>query len=84
MSIVPIRPGLEPDPPKGEVNAALVKELEQLLDRARSGEVVGIAIALQHPERLTSFYRVGFMSRAILGALVLLQTQMATDELENG
>lgn len=84
MTIVPIRPGVEPDPPKGEVNADVVETLEKLLDRARSGEVIGIAYAVQHPERMTSYWRAGFCSRAILGAMLLLQHEMCAADIEAG
>ncbi|MET4187599.1 hypothetical protein ABIB86_000452 [Bradyrhizobium sp. JR1.7] len=82
MSIVPIRPGLEPDPPNGEVNSVAVKAIEELLEKARAGEVIGIAYALQHPKRTTSFGRAGFCTRALLGAVCLLQAWVCKDDLE--
>lgn len=82
MSIVPIRPGLQPEPEAGEVNTYVIAALEELLDKARTGEVIGIAYAVQHPKQLTSYWRAGFCSRATLGALALLQHWLCAEEME--
>lgn len=58
--------------PTGErqVSAACVETLEELLVRARSGEIIGVACACLHHDRLGS-YLVGGMigDYALLGAL---------------
>jgi hypothetical protein len=81
MTIVPIRPGLALPPP-GEINENVVSELEDLLEQARAGEIVGIAYALEHPGKTTSFQRAGFCTRGLLGAVTLLQAQICRNELD--
>jgi hypothetical protein len=75
-TVIPLRPGLEPPPAPGSVNAALVEELASLLDKARAGEVVGIAYAVLHPGDLSSFNTAGRTTRGLLGALTMLQYDM--------
>lgn len=81
--VVPIRPGLAPAPPNGEVSPETVKQLEELLEMARSGEVIGIAYAISHPGYATSFHRVGYGGRALLGAVGLLQHSICQHDLED-
>lgn len=81
-NVVPIRAGVAPDPDAGSVNEATVKELEDILQRARAGEVVGVAYACQHPGRLTTFHYVGFVTRACIGAVGLLHAKMCKHDLE--
>lgn len=45
----------DPIPPAGVPNPQLVMRLEQLLDRARAGEVVGIVYACLHGDRSASW-----------------------------
>lgn len=81
--VVPIRPGLAPAPPDGEVSPETVKVLEELLEKARSGEVSGIAYAVSHSGDTTSFHCVGYGGRALLGAVTLLQHNICKRDLED-
>jgi hypothetical protein len=83
VSIVPIRPGLEPVSVR-EPNPDCVSKLETLLQEARAGEVTGFAYAALHPGDLTSFGEGGRSTRGMLGALVMLQHWMCKSDIENG
>lgn len=83
MSVTPIRPGVAPEPSNGEVIESVVTELEELLDHARAGRIVGLAYAAQHQEKMTTYNHCGYRSRAVLGTLVLLQHDMARLDVED-
>lgn len=83
-NIVPIHAGLAPEPPAGTVNADVVKQLEELLDKARSGDITGLAFVSLHSGDTTVHYRVGRMTRGVIGALTLLQYAMARSDFEEG
>lgn len=74
--VVPLRAGLEPSPPAGEVDATVVARLAELLAKAEAGEIVGIAYAVLHPGDFSSFDTRGRTTRGLLGALSLLQYDM--------
>jgi len=63
----------------GDVNEGCVRMLRALLERAESGEVVGVVYAALHSDKLAS-YGIGGMAGpySMLGAL-----DMASDELKD-
>lgn len=79
MKIVPLRPGLEPCP-DGEPNPDVIEFIAGLLDKAKAGEIVGIACVTQHPADFTMYDRKGRTTRGTLGALVMLQYDMCKDD----
>lgn len=56
----------EPDPD-------LVEELENLLEAAKAGEIIGLAGAILYFDKTTSTRCVGTVNRATLGALMITQ-----------
>lgn len=80
--VVPIRAGLLP-PSTGEADPNVVKQLAELLEAAKSGEIIGFTYAALHPGEVTSFHRSGRNTRGMIGALVLLQHDMCKTDLEN-
>ncbi|QPF87025.1 hypothetical protein IC762_12295 [Bradyrhizobium genosp. L] len=84
-TVVPIRAGLEPEPPAGSVNAVLVKDLQELVAKASAGEITGVAYVTLHPGDLTCYHRVGRITRGVVGALSILQFDMVKDcnEVDN-
>jgi hypothetical protein len=81
--VVAIRQGLAVEPPAGTVNADVVKELQELLDKASSGDITGIAFVSLHPGDLTVHHSVGRITRGVIGAMTLLQYSLARSDLEN-
>lgn len=79
MKIVPLRPGLEPCP-DGEPNQEVIDCLSVLLDKAKAGEVIGIAYVSQHPADFTMYDRKGRTTRGTIGALVMLQYDMCKED----
>lgn len=75
--VIAIREGVSPEPLAGEVNSDVVERLADLLDKARSGEVTGIAYATLHPGDVSFYDNCGRATRGLLGALLLLQHNMA-------
>tara|TARA_B100000678_G_scaffold253262_1_gene229720 strand:+ start:411 stop:692 length:282 start_codon:yes stop_codon:yes gene_type:complete len=73
-SVTPLRGDPVPD-----VNEGCVRMLRALLERAESGEVVGVVYAALHSDKLAS-YGIGGMAGpySMLGAL-----DMASDELKD-
>ena len=65
-----------------EPNEAVVKELERLLEMAKSGEVLGIAIATVHPGDLTCWRRCGHQTRGLIGVIELMQYDMCKCDFE--
>jgi len=60
--------GMIPEP--GEANASLVSYLEDLLEAARSGEIVGVCCANLHSDRTGGFSNVGIVGGySMLGAI---------------
>lgn len=62
-----------------DVHEGLVKELEELLERAKSGEIVGLTGALLHHDKSTSYRLAGLGSRALVGALAVAQHELIED-----
>lgn len=80
--VVAIRSGLEVEPPAGTVNQDVVKELQELLDKANCGEITGLAYVSLHPGDLTLHHRVGRITRGVIGAITLLQYSLARNDGE--
>jgi len=71
--VVPIRSGVTPEPPPGHVDEAVVKELTDLLERAKSGEITGIAYGVLCPGDLSYYGRFGRITRGVIGAMEILK-----------
>lgn len=54
--------------------------LEEALEQARAGEVVGIALAKTHGDTSTTVIRAGFSSRSLLGAVAQMQFALAREQ----
>lgn len=61
-----------------EVNAQLIETLEDLLERARSGEIVGVAYATQYRDQSVTHYWAGSFTGVytVVGALHTLSIQL--------
>lgn len=60
------------------INEDCVEQLEHILEKARNGEIVGIAGAVQYADGSTSGHRSGFLRiQAIVGALFCQMTSIA-------
>jgi hypothetical protein len=75
MTIVPIRSGMEPCP-DGDPNPDVIECLQSLLDRAKAGEIIGLAYVSQHPGDFTMYGRNGRITRGTIGAIAMLQYDM--------
>jgi len=53
----------------------VVELLERALEKARSGEICGVALAYNHVDNASSFGWAGTVSHGVLGALSRLQHQ---------
>ena len=73
-TVVPLRDGITPP---GEADPVIVQALEQLLEKARAGEVRGLAYAvLDRPDRGEWWFRVNApLQLALIGYLQLLNRQ---------
>lgn len=67
----------------GEVNAEVVAELEQLLERARSGDVQGVAIAFVHGDGASNCTYGGVITFSIVGKLVQMTNYLAAEKASN-
>lgn len=81
MVVVPINSRVIPTTP--EPIPEVISELESLLEMARSGELVGVAIGLVHPGDLTSWRRAGRQVRALFGVLELMKYDMCRSDFED-
>lgn len=80
--IISLRTGASVCAP-GEVNAEAVAEIEQLLERARSGDVQGIAIAYVHGDGATNCTYGGVINFSLVGKLVQLTNYLAAEKASN-
>ena len=80
--VVAIRSGVAVAPPVGTVNEDVVREAQDLLDKANAGEITGLAFVTLHPGDVTVHYKVGRITRGVLGALTLLQYSLARTDFE--
>ena len=63
-----------------EPRPAVVDHLERLLEAARNGEVIGVAVVCVHGDDATSSAISGQKSRAMLGTLDMMKADLC-DEL---
>lgn len=60
-----------------------VSALEDMLERARAGEVIGVAMAVMHSDRSSSFTFGGYLdSYGVIGALEMVRAKIVADQLE--
>lgn len=80
-NVASFRPG---DPiPVRTVEPRVVEHLEELLEKARSGEVIGICGAAQYFDGLASWHIVGLTnSFSVIGALQVMQTGLTLQHHE--
>lgn len=78
--VVSIRTGDEVIPP-GEPRLTVIEMCEDLLERAKSGELMGLATARLHSDGSTSSRAEGRNNYALVGTLAGLQ-QALIDDLE--
>lgn len=62
-----------------EANTACVKILEEMLDAAKSGEVVGVALAAVYSDRGTTCRAGGVATYGLVGQLVRVQRDVLVD-----
>jgi len=80
-NVVGIRPGLEPTPDEPKPNPDLIKMLEEILDQARAGEVMGLVYVSLHPGDLTTYGYGGRRTRGVLGTLLMLQHYLISKDI---
>lgn len=59
--------------PPGEVRPNVVELAEEILERARSGEIMGLSAVLHHSDEACSFRHVGPTDFRVLGCLETLK-----------
>lgn len=72
--VVSLRGGAIPCP--GEPWPGVVEELERLLEAARAGEIIGIAVAVIHRDEATSSNFVGSVGRYVLGEIEVMKSHI--------
>lgn len=80
--IVPIRQGITPEPPAGTISEDVVKEVTELLDKAKSGEVIGLAYVALYTGDLTNYCSAGRITRKVIGTVSVLQYSLAKGDTE--
>jgi hypothetical protein len=68
--------GHVPDLPDREPRAEVVTAARHLLELAEAGEITALAYATRHHDDLTSYCTNGIVSRALIGAVALLQADL--------
>mgnify|MGYP003543510676 CR=1 FL=1 len=69
--------------PVRQSDPRVVAHLEELLEKARSGEIIGICGAIQYYDNLAGWYTVGATnSFSVVGALQIMQTGLALQHHE--
>lgn len=63
----------------GQPDPAVVKELEDLLQQAKSGEISGLAWAATHPAEISSNHYVGMTSRGMVGGLFSVMRRISEE-----
>lgn len=68
-------------PIKGELKSDpyVIAELEDMLDLAKSGKLVGIAVALEYFDAETGQRKVGVVSHAMIGRMEFLKARILED-----
>ena len=63
------------------VNDNCVEQLERLLQKARDGEIVGVASAIQYADGSTSWCKAGFLwTNSVIGSLTILVHRLMEDD----
>ncbi len=77
-NVVSIEGGVEIFPEKSQ--QTVVRRLEEVLEMARSGEVVGIALVMVHRDKATSYRLVGLTGGySMLGGLEVVKMDVIND-----
>lgn len=76
--VVTIRSGVEVLPP-GEPRPKLIAMLEDLLERARSGDICGAAIAFKFSDETHGFQYSGAWGDGLMGAVERMKAGMVRD-----
>lgn len=79
-NVTPIDPRWAP--PQPAVNKNVIKFLEETLEAARAGEIVGIAGATVHPGHCTTPFWVGKSGRGTMGCLQVVLYNLAKIDTE--
>lgn len=69
--------GVSPARIEVEAIPAVVEELEEWLERAKAGKIIGVAIVAEWDDGKTGARRAGVMSRALVGQAFGLATRMS-------
>lgn len=80
MSVVSLKG--DPVVAPGTPNPDLIVHLEEMLEKARSGEISSIAYVVLYRDELTSYHWIGRMTRAVLGSLELVKYGLCRDDWE--
>jgi len=59
-----------------KANALTVEALERLLEKAKSGEIIGVAAAFVYGDFSASFMSGGVMNNALIGSITRLNAAM--------
>jgi hypothetical protein len=70
--------------PAPEPNRDAVAELEQLLEAARAGEIVGFAVACQHRDKVSWCYAGATGGFGMLGAIECLKERLLKAAMRRG
>ena len=71
--------------PQAKPNETLVQELERLLQAARAGQIVGLAGAYQHQDRVITYSYAGVIGGyAVLGGLDCLKERLVQLAVSRG
>jgi hypothetical protein len=82
LSVVGIRPGQAISDLR-EPNAGAIKVLEDLLERARAGELVGVAVVAYQPGGETWWQIAGIHGRGTIGALEVVKADLVGRDLRD-
>lgn len=63
----------------GTADPGVVEELEQILEMARSGEIHGITIAMEHADNCVSGRRKGITSYKMIGMMHRMMNDICAD-----
>ena len=61
----------------------VIGTLEWLLERARSGEIDGLAVAYIHQDNCTNYRLDGRITRSLVGAVAVMSTKLLLDDMAN-
>ena len=72
-----------PVPMARENSPALIQHLEEMLEQAKSGEILGMAAAIMHRDRTTAYSVVGVIEGfSMVGALEMAKTMLINVDFE--